>query len=137
MPMTYQPKIEGVKDGTIRQTTRIFNPDNPKEVGDKLLPHGWAGRPYRSTWDWRRSFKVVQIIDMMAFSKMVGFLQDPVTGQAFADVYNYPWFASEVNHVAKLDGILPATGLEFKSVLEAYHGRFHDFKPVHFQVVRW
>jgi len=44
-------KIQAVKDGDCRQTIRPFKPDNPKEEGDLVHLHGWAGKPYRSKWE--------------------------------------------------------------------------------------
>ena len=49
---TYEPKIEGVRRGEIRQTIRPKG-KRPVEVGDRILFHGWTGRPYRSPWSWR------------------------------------------------------------------------------------
>ena len=53
LSLTYAPKIPLVKSGDCTQTIRLHNPEKPKMVGDKLLLHTWAGKPYRSKWDWR------------------------------------------------------------------------------------
>ncbi len=53
LSMTYGPKIEAIKRGEIARTIRRYNPKKPKKVGDGLLIHTWAGKPYRSKWDWR------------------------------------------------------------------------------------
>ncbi len=78
---------------------------------------------------------------MLATSKMVSFWQDPITGTPFSnqscEINTCPWFDELIDRIAKLDGILPPTGTELKNVLETYHGRFHDFNPVHFQIIRW
>lgn len=61
-------KIQAVKDGDCYQTIRPLKPDNPKELGDYVHFHGWAGKPYESKWEprmpeggyWKinRTFKV-------------------------------------------------------------------------------
>lgn len=53
LALTYLPKIEAVRSGLCCQTIRRYNPMRPKRPGDKLILHTWAGRPYRSKWDWR------------------------------------------------------------------------------------
>ena len=141
IPMTYQPKIEGVKDGSCRQTTRILKPMNPKKVDDIALLHGWSGMPYRSPWGWRRKDPLIQVIDMLALKHTASFWQHLVTAKPIGTesclLNHYPWFGEEMDYLAKLDGISPPTGQEYKNVLEKYHGRFHDFNPVHFQIIRW
>lgn len=140
LAITYQPKIAGVRDGTIRQTIRPYNPQNPRQVADKLILHGWAGKPYRSPWNWRQQEQVWQAIDMVALRDVVGFWQNPITGIPFSNqsvLINYcSWFDFAVDEIAKLDGISPPTGEELKHVLESYHGKFTD-KPIQFQVIRW
>lgn len=141
LSMTYQPKIEGVRNGTIRRTTRIYNEDNPFEVGDFALIHGWSGRPYRSPWSWRLpKMPILEPIDMIAFGFQAGFWQHPLTGNPYSSqslaINYYPWQHPIMDEAARLDGIVPATGLEYQNVLERYHGKFTD-EPVRFQVIRW
>jgi len=59
LSMTYGPKIEAVKRGEVARTIRRYNPKKPKKVGDGLLIHTWAGKPYRSKWDWRMATEVI------------------------------------------------------------------------------
>ena len=59
MSFTYEPKIEAVKSGECRQTTRI---DTNVKEGDYILFHGWSGRPYRSKWSWRQKVRVKEVI---------------------------------------------------------------------------
>ena len=61
MSITYQPKIEPVKDGRCTQTIRK---GRRVAEGDEILFHGWSGRPYRSKWDWRKRVTVCQAIDI-------------------------------------------------------------------------
>jgi hypothetical protein len=53
LPLTYEPKIPGVIDGTIRQTIRV---GRKFRVGDLVSFHGWEGRPYRSKWSFRTPY---------------------------------------------------------------------------------
>lgn len=125
LSMTYQPKIEGVRNGTIRQTIRLYNPDRPFKVGDKLLIHGWEGKPYRSRWNWRLSVEVNQLVPIRVCKSGV---MDGNNRWRF-----YLWDASVIKRLAELDGVAKN---RLKHVLERYHGKFTD-KPVRFQVIRW
>jgi len=140
--MTYAPKVEAIKNGDCRQTTRIYNEKNPFKVGDMVLIHGWDGRPYWSKWSWRRPKEpVTQIIDMIVTEDSAMFYQNPITGRLIVTeslkTMALPWHDDVMDELARLDGIAPATGLEFKSVLEGFHGRFAQFAPVQFQIIRW
>ena len=137
LSMTYQPKIEGVRNGTIRQTIRLYNEKRPFKVGDKLLIHGWAGKPYRSKWSWRMEATVnfCPEINMIADKDVV---RVPVWSHAIRDFAWVPvfWDQDYANELARLDGISPPCGPELKRVLETYHGKFTD-EPVQMQVIRW
>jgi len=127
LAITYQPKIEGVRNGTIRQTIRVFNPENPRELGDRIILHGWKGKPYRSPWSWRREGRIISI---GLFQMSADCVRDTLGNMAF-------WGSSEqLKKMAEFDGIKPATGIELKHILESYHGKFTD-KPVQMQVIRW
>jgi hypothetical protein len=130
LAITYQPKVEGVRNGTIRQTIRAFNPENPRKVGDKLLLHGWSGKPYRSPWNWRREEKVTQVFEIECYADYFIDEENYVCNWGINDGWGRP------STLARLDGISPPTGLELKHVLESYHGKFTD-KPVQMQVIRW
>jgi hypothetical protein len=138
LAITYQPKIEGVKNGTIRQTIRPLS-KVPRKVGDKLILHGWKGKPYRSPWSWRREEKVRDVFEMECYA-------DHFVFEGGDRLHFNPWkpirFKGKLDKwslplaLARLDGISPPTGLELKHVLESYHGKFTD-KPVQMQVIRW
>ncbi len=139
--MTYQPKVEPVKRLECRQTTRIFNPENPFVVGDDILIHGWEGRPYRSPWNWRLPrMPLTQVVDMVAFRSCVAFWQNPLTGKPLSSqscaISYYLWEDWIINELSRLDGIVPATGTEYKRVLEGFHAEFAE-SPAHFQILRW
>jgi hypothetical protein len=61
LSLTYAPKIPLVKSGECAQTIRLRNPDRPKKVGDKLILHTWAGKPYRTKWDWRLETEISEL----------------------------------------------------------------------------
>ena len=141
MSMTYAPKIEPIKTGDCRQTTRIYNEKNPFKVGDSILIHGWEGRPYRSPWNWRRPKEpVTQIVDMVCNGLTATFWQNPITGEPIGKescpLLTLPWFDSVMNELARLDGIVPPKGMEYKGVLEGFHGKFTP-EPQQFQIIRW
>lgn len=141
LAITYQPKIESVKRLECRQTTRVLNPENPKNIGDFALPHGWSGLPYRSPWSWRLpKMPITQIVDLFAFQHTAGFWQNPLTAKPIGNescLINYiPWQDPIMDELSRLDGISPPTGIEYQNVLESYHGKFTD-KPTQFQVIRW
>jgi hypothetical protein len=83
---------------------------------------------------------IVQAIDMLAFKNSVCFWQHPLTGTPFGTesclLNYYFWQDPIIDELSRLDGIVPATGLEYQQVLESYHGKFTD-KPVQMQVIRW
>ena len=124
LSMTYGPKIEGVRNGTIRQTIRKYNPKRPIVFGDKLLIHGWEGKPYRSPWNWRIEATVINTEIHSANNKWFG-LELWVND-----------CAGVLRQVAARDGIEPPTSLGLKAVLEGFHGSFTD-EPVRFQIIRW
>jgi hypothetical protein len=137
LSMTYGPKIEGVRNGTIRQTVRRLNPDNPFELGDKLLFHGWAEKPYRSPWDWRLKAEV-QELDWLKVDSLYWVLvnHESLTHAGYGTAAG-PWGCQHdvIDGIAKADGIEPPTGLGLKAVLERFHGPFISEKE--FQVIRW
>jgi len=140
--MTYKPKIEAVKNGDCRRTTRIYNEKNPFKVGDHIIIHGWEGRPYWSKWNWRRPKELVTtVIDMIALEHTATFCQNPITGKYIGTeslrTLSLPWHDELMDELAKLDGIVPATGPEYKSILEAFHGSFAKYAPVRFQIIEW
>ncbi|MDD5323595.1 MAG: hypothetical protein PHD43_23920 [Methylococcales bacterium] len=138
LSMTYGPKIAGVRDGTIRQTIRRLNPKRPFKLGDKLLIHGWSGKPYRSPWNWRME-AVVKELDRLEVDNEDWVLWDhyDLTHEGFCTALN-PWDDEHpvIDRIAKADGIVPPTGLGLKAVLESMHGPFTD-EDIEFQIIRW
>jgi hypothetical protein len=122
LPLTYQPKIEAVQDGTCAQSIRI---DTILSIGDFVAFHGWEGRPYHSSWSFRTPY--YEII-----------LAKPINVHA-----DYVYLPEEkkklladnplLDMLAAKDGIDPPTGKELLRVLHAMHGP----EILHGKVLRW
>lgn len=138
MAMTYAPKVEGVKNGTIRQTIRRFNPKNPFKLGDKLLIHGWSGKPYRSPWSWRLEAKVKELDKLLCDCDMWALVDHYDLTHSGYCTAAHPWDSTHpiIDKIAKADGITPPTGMSLKLVLEGFHNMFGP-DCTEFQVIRW
>jgi hypothetical protein len=100
LPLTYEPKIAGVIDGTIRQTIRK---GWKYKVGDEIAFHGWEGKPYRSKWSFMTGYyTLTQVVNCVIKEwGMVCLSLD----------YWHP------DEIARLDGIDPPTGEALRDVL--------------------
>lgn len=106
LPLTYEPKIAGVIDGTIRQTIRKGWKYN---VGDEIAFHGWEGKPYRTPWNFRTGyFTLKEVIDIYVLD--TGLL---IQNSGDLKLWKYPI----VSKIARLDGIDPPTGEALRDVL--------------------
>jgi len=128
MAMTYAPKVEGIKDGTIKQTIRVVNPNRPFQTHEKVIIHGWEGKPYRSPWSWRIETVIVEAGEFNAYASGVADVND--------NFRFHTWNSPVMDRIARLDGICPPTGMALKEVLEEFHGKFTD-EPIRFQIIRW
>lgn len=139
--MTYPPKVQAVRSGACRRTTRMYNENKPFVVDDLILIHGWTGRPYWSPWSWRMpKERIRKVIDMVVTDSTLTFWQDPISGRPIGSeslrLLILTWHDHEVDELARLDGIVPASGLEYRAVLERFHGKFTEV-PVRFQIIEW
>ena len=136
MAFTYEPKIEGVRNGTIRQTIRPYNPKKPKVVGDEVLFHGWSEKPYRSKWNWRQRETLTEVINILVFPDAYQYSMPVVKDDdgSIWQVRTVMWNGEEADDLARLDGIDPPTGLALREFLVGNYvlvgGKF-------FQVIRW
>jgi len=137
--LTYKPKIEAVRNGTCRQTIRI---NSKEKVGDILLLHGWSSRPYFSTWNWRMSVPVTEAIPITitkdtVFTKVVLNPIDEHDEWIDRRELGYRW--TNLNELARLDGIDPPTGIELQNVLLKKNKKLFQENPygVPAQVLRW
>lgn len=123
---TYVPKIPSVLDGTIRQTIRPLG-KTPIKVGDKIIFHGWSGKPYRSPWSWRKELVVTEVFYFTAYPTYVDW--DDIWASNYS---KQPW--SELDYYAKLDGISPPTG---EALRELMCDMYLDKMPLKMQIIRW
>ena len=120
MAITYQPKIEPVKDGRCTQTIRK---GNKISVGDEILFHGWDGRPYRSKWSWRKRVTVIYEFSITVVDEGLWCLEFHKWNSAFVDMMAYD------------DFIDPPTGEALKAVLFGLNGAPKE--PEEYQIIRW
>jgi hypothetical protein len=135
LPLTYGPKIPRVLSGEIEQTIRR---GWTWKSSDMIAFHGWSGRPRRSPWSFRTPY--LQVIDVLyihvhplgiALPSSVRIIPSKIalTGRELI----LPW--SDLDDLARQDGIVPPTGEELGRVLTAYLNRGLTSEP--FQVIRW
>ncbi len=141
LPLTYAPKIPKVLDGRCTQTIRA---GRKFKVGDFVSFHGWEGRPYHSKWSfgkppiyWPTSF--VRDCDILEKGIIAMFWVDKGNDGLKLSKGTYGratlWLWKELDWLAALDGIVPATGEELGKVLLAMHKIPDGGLPA--QVVRW
>jgi hypothetical protein len=122
LPLTYEPKIPRVLSGEIEQTIRRGWTWKP---GDMIAFHGWSGRPYQSLWSFRTPY--LQVIKVSHIH--VHLLGIAIPGGTLIR----PW--SDLDDLARRDGIVPPTGEELGRGLTAYLNRGLTSEP--FQVIQW
>jgi len=125
---TYLPKIEAVRAGSCRQTIRPLG-KRPVKVGDKILFHGWAGRPYRSKWSWRMEVVVDEVWDISVDRDGITWHWDEPYGST-VDM----WEAVDADRLARADGIEPPTGTALRNLMLSMYGKR---LPMGFQIIRW
>lgn len=110
LPLTYEPKIQPVIDGTCRQTIRpIGKTLIPKEVGDLVRFYTWTGTPYRSAR--------TNITDYAPLIEVIDIIVRPDGMKIRGLSFLFPWFDLGVESLAIKDGIVPPTGLALRDVL--------------------
>jgi hypothetical protein len=123
MSITYEPKIQPVQDGECLQTIRKgWN----VSVGDSILFHGWAGRPYRSPWSWRLRVEVQHIQNISIDARGI---------HRASHAIPLRWGSVSVAEIAQNDFIEPATGIALKEVLFGLNGIPSEPEP--YQIIGW
>ena len=133
--LTYEPKIKGVCKGEIRQTIRKVG-KRVYRVGDTLIFHGWSGRPYWSTWDWRlKGLTITEVYKVHIDNNGGVFKVIPeLSVGPFANCCcGAEMCTAALNELARLDGIVPPTGEGLKAVLSAKNKSFEG----DYWVLRW
>ena len=128
LSLTYAPKIPLVKSGECTQTIRLHNPEKPKKIGDKLILHTWAGKPYRSRWDWRLETEITQMHKMEFRYKANGGFRPLLDGEEM----NY----ITACEIAELDGMVSASGFEMVDILVELNG-FETIGGTVWDIIRW
>ena len=137
MSLTYEEKIPdvlaGICDSTLRPQVgmsrgRKIGKRSKRQVGDQLLLHGWKGVPYRSAW----SFKVLaEIYKMMP--ALISYRGAVIRSDE--GMINYQW--EELDWLAKIDGIRPATGLQMNKNLKQWELRIAHEAQAEAAKVNW
>jgi len=124
LPLTYGPKIRGVIDGTIRQTIRT---GQKYALGDLVSFHGWEGAPYRSKWSFRTPyFELSEVIPITLYPGGI-----EITG-----IIKLWFYWSQLDNLARLDGIDPPTGEALGEVLNDLY-QIWDLGSIEAQILRW
>jgi len=123
LALTYEPKIKSVLSGRCKQTLRI---GSKFQVGDLVSFHGWEGKPYRSKWSFRTPyFELIEVLDGQIYP----------WGLCLESDCEYPWDHPMADEIAKLDGIVPATGIELGNVLNKLNKILDS--GAWMQIIRW
>ena len=126
MALTYEPKIVGVLSGDVVQTIRV---GRKFAVGDVVSFHGWEGRPYHSKWSFRTPYvALVDVCDILMSDAGIEFQK---SGAVELGVL-VPW--SNLDELARCDGIVPPTGAALKAVLMS---GVKSKKSIEAQIIRW
>lgn len=122
LPLTYAPKIEGVRNGTIRQTIRKGQRYFP---GDLIAFHGWEDKPYRSSWTDRTPYyRLTEVISCSVHHWGIWI------GREMHD-----WDSPFCDDLARRDGIVPPTGSALAEVLGQLNGGVNTWSEA--QILRW
>jgi hypothetical protein len=129
LPLTYEPKIQPVIDGTCRQTIRpVKKPHLEKKIGDLIRFYIWTGKPYRS--------KRKTITEYMP---LVNVKSCRISYNGIDDLYFVGevglWGWKDLDRLAELDGIVPPTGEALRDILMEKNNVTTDW--IDAQVLRW
>jgi len=141
IPLTYQPKIEPVRNRTCGQTIR---PGRKFNVGDLVRFYIWSGKPYRSKRETITEYApITGVYDITVFPLGLLFRNHsfdsyfyPGTSPLFRENRDLAWNTWGVNRIAELDGIVPPTGEALRDVLIQKNGKIPD-KGIDMQIIRW
>jgi len=133
LSLTYAPKIPLVKSGECCQTIRLQNPDKPKKVGDKLILHTWAGKPYRSKWDWRLDTEISELI-LLDWGRSIEGTRTSIHNGEFWESYE-PVSSAQLAEIARLDGI-KAYWIDLAEALRKLNG-LKTIELTEWDIIRW
>lgn len=141
LPLTYPPKIEPVKRRECHQTIRKLNQSKPKNIGDDIRFHTWAGKPYYSKWDWRSDLWPLNEVLRIAYNPF------PLNqGWYWAELVNYQdsgvYLHRAVQKITPLE-LLGLAQMDYITPPESMTDLFLKMHPemknsyVGFEVLRW
>lgn len=108
--MTYKPKIPDVLSGICRQTIRPIG-KYPIKEGDRILFHGWEGKPRHSPWSWRLLVEVIGVKDVLIRHDGINLNPNVISifpRNTMWDNLFTPW--EQLDYLARDNGIKPPTG---------------------------
>ena len=125
LALTYEPKIPDVQSGKCTQTIRPCS-QRPRNKNDRIMFHGWEGKPYNSKWSFRTPYwEIMEVIPIHI---------------SWNQVIINPWLDSErmmtneeMQDIAQRDG--------FKNYGELYNEFVRMYKSrleqMIFEIIRW
>ena len=137
LPLTYEPKIQPVIDGKIRQTLRVLKEENvfrllhEKRVGDLIRFYTWSGKPYRSKRTTITEY--TPLTEVWNIKIEVYGIRTSCFGASSNTLYE--WKGVRMGWLAELDGIVPATGFALRDVLMSKNKIPKE--GVDAQILRW
>jgi len=133
LPLTYEPKIEAVFDGSCTQSIRHrFNLGRRYSVGDYVGFHTWEGLPYRSKWGRRtKLMEIVEVINLECYEETVIEYYGMDESDGWEEHFWGDWWTDDI---ARRDFINPPTGIALRDVLKSFYGEFNGQRM---QIIRW
>ncbi len=127
LPMSYQPKIQAVRDDTCTQTIRPWKDIRP---GDYVWLFEKEGHKYYGKWVWKKKRVVTEVFTFRLLGpNHMGWMVIP-SGKPEVEDTVYP-----MNEFALRDGIDPPTGEALVDVLFGFYGgKIWDME---FVAIRW
>ena len=125
LPLTYKPKTQPVINGTCKQTIRI---GNKKKIGDLVRFYRWIGKPYHSKRETITEYKpLTNVVPCRIRNEGIDDLK-------FQGEFGL-WDWNELDTLAELDGIVPATGIESGNILMSKNKIPQE--GIEAQILRW
>ena len=141
LTMSYEPKVDAVRDGKCRQTLRpvASKGKHPvvRRVADFALSYAWSGTPYCSTWKWQRKDTIVELVRMdcsldsifMYWYSQARDIMHPI-GKF------YEWDSPVIDDLARRDYIQEKNGLSLRRVIDDIYG-LANHRILTMEAIRW
>ena len=126
LPLTYQPKIQPVKEGICTQTIRT---GRMFKVGDLVRFYVWEGKPYRSKRTTITEYMPIEMVFPINIHQW-----GIENGKSGMGGERYLW--EQCDLLAEKDGIVPSTGEALRDVLIQKNGKIPP-GGIEAQIIRW